>query len=434
MGLFDWLFPSPEKRMDTARKHLEAERWAQAREEVLGLEQPEALALLATAERGLSRLNLDAARSWAQAGDEARVAIHLELAENFHDGSLREEFRVARKEIRELRAQRKAEAKRAHEEREARLLAVDPLGALGGRSLVDPEVEVNDGEDADELAARLALIVDAYPETLRPAVAKLGADFARAVLDFENGRPDLALQGLLALPDTEPLVLYERARCAMTLGDPKAAARTLRRFAQVAGGHHAVGANHTAVMLAQAEAEAGDVHAALRVLREARSIQPDVGGVLYAQLLEATDELAEADRVLVDLVRKHSRTDALYKLLARVRVKGGERAAAIKALESSFAHHCSTPGKCGYKAPDPELLRMLATLHLEEGADVPRGLEVAQQAMGLLSGQSWEDHYLRALVARAEGAPEAASLADRMLEQIPDGDPRRARLEQHLGA
>jgi len=433
MGLFDWLFPSSEKRMSRARQHLDVERWAQARDELMGLEGSEADTLRIEAENGLCKANLDAASSWASASDEIRVQMHMELAESFHRGGLEGEFRVLRKQIRELRAERKAEEQRALEEKEARLLAVDPLGAFGGGSLADPVVQAGEDEDADELAARLALIVDAYPESLRATVVDLGAEFARAVLSFEDGRPDQALPALLGLPDTSALVQYERARCAAALGDPRAGSRALRRFAQLAGGHHAIGSAHTAVLLAQFTAEQGDLKGALRVLRDARAVAPALGGMLFAQLLEATGELGEADSVLVDLVRKHPRTKDLYKVLARVRVKGGERMAAIKALESSFAHGCDTPGKCGYQPPDPELLRMLATLHLEEGSDPDRGLELAQQALSMASLPSVDDAYLEALVARAQGAPEAASLADRILQQVPDGDPRRPRLEQFLG-
>jgi len=440
MGLLSWLFPTPEARIAKANKHLEAGRWAKAREEVFGLEEQAAQELLVRAETELAKMNLEAALSWGRAGDDIRVDSHLELAERFHHGGLEKDFRLARKELRELRAARRAEEKAKQQAKEQRLLQHDPLAFVGGDGGGGDDAFVQgpapleiDGPDAEETAARVAFIVDAYPQALRERISALGSSFARAVLDLEDGRPDVALQELLQLPDDEPLVLYERARCAHALGSPAAATSALTDFARWAEGHHAIGPNHTGVMLAQMTAEAGDPAEALRILRDVRVDQPRAGGVLFAQLLEASGELAEADQVLRGLIAEHPRQRNLYKLLARIRIKGGERLAAIQALESSLSAVCCTPGKCGYQAPDPEIQRSLAILYLEEGIEPRRAREVAEEAQALVGEPTWEDAYLGALLARAESRPEAEELAQLVRSRTPPDDPRAARVRKHLG-
>lgn len=435
MGFWSWLFPSPADRVRKARRLLEANRAADARQQLIGVDLPEARELLLEAETQLARANLEAALNCGRAGEEHRVHEHLELAENFHHGGLEEEFRAVRRELRALREARSEAEKRAEEERAARLMAADPLGIQGGPNWLDPQLPSDLLDpDREELEARLALLVENYPESLREAVVRLGAEFARAVLDLEDGRPDLALQALLALPDEEPLVRWERARAAHMLGDPAAAARSLRAMAELSGGHHRFGNNHSAVYLAQLCAEAGDVPGALRILRDARAREPSLGGMLFAQLLERTGELAEAEQVLTGLIKQRPTHQPLYALLARVRLAGGHRREAMRALEASMEAICCTPGKCGYQPPALDIVRTLAILYLEEGIERERALELTEQAMALVKEPSWDDVYLRALAARAEGSAEADPLAARLRELTPPDDPRSRRLATHLPA
>jgi tetratricopeptide (TPR) repeat protein len=433
MGLLSWLFPSPEDRIAKAKRLLDEEHWADARLEVLDLGHPEAREIVAQAEQELTRANLDAAKSWADADDEYRVAVHMELAESFHKGGMEAEFRTVRRHIRELRAKRTVEEKRKREEKEARLLAVDPLGLSGGGSLFAPPIpEGLDEEDAVELAARLDLLLENYPEDLRGTVGDLGPDFAQAVLDLDDGKPHLALQGLLALSQNSALVAWETARAAYALGDPSAAARTLRKFPDLAPGHRHIGQHHTAVFLAQLLAESGDVPGALRVLRDARTEEPNVGGFLFAQLLASTRELQEAETVLRGLIQKNGRYLPFYSLLAKIRVMGGFRVEAMSALEKAMSLTCGTPGRCGYMPPDPAIVRDLASLYFEDGIETERAMELAEQARGLVQQPGWEDLYLEALVARALKSGDAPQLAERARTALKDGDPRQNRVEKYL--
>ena len=430
MGLLDFFKASPEKRIQRAQRYLDAGDAANARDELLGVEGAEAQALRAVAFDTLVTLNLEAAVSWAEAGDEERVRAHMELAAQHHDTGREADFKQTRRAIREIREAMRAELEAKRQAKLAKQMMVDPLH-MGG-DLVPMGFDADlDGPDNEELRARLALVVENYPDGLRGAVADLGGDFARAVMDLEEGRPDLALQALLALPDDQPLVRWERARAAYGLGDPKSAARELRAFGNLAGGHHPIGRQHTGVFLAQTLAESGDANGGLMVLRELRAQDKKIGGFMFAQLLAATDNLAEADKVLRDLTKQAPLESALYKLLAVVRVRGGHRVEAMRALEQGLhKNHCAS-GTCSARAPDPEVKRMLATLYLEDGIETQRALELMSEVN--IEGQpSWDDAYAGALAAKATGDSRAPQLIEQLKAQTPESDPRASRLEQYL--
>ncbi|TVQ94444.1 MAG: hypothetical protein EA397_01895 [Deltaproteobacteria bacterium] len=433
MGIFSWLAPSPERRLTRAKRALEAGDWAMARDEAVGLDLDEARQVYAEACDQLVTVNLEAALSWANAGDEERVRVHMELAAEHHAGGREPDFRAARKQIRELRLESEAREAESRKRKEARTLSVDPLHLGGGVQLPSPGTEL-DGPDAEELRARLALVVENYPVSLRETVADLGELFANAVMDLEDGRPDLALQGLLLLPDDAALVRWERARCAYSLGDPRSAARELRAFAKLASGHHPVGRTHSGILLAQSLAESDDIPGALRVLRELRSKDPKLGGFLFAQLLAATDQLPEADGVLRQLIKQHPLESSFYKLLAFVRVRGGQRTEAMTALEKGLHQNACASGTCSARPMDPEMKRMLATLYLEDGIETKRALALLSEAQPQ-GTPTWDDVYAQALAARAQGDTRALGELLRTLhDNTPSSDPRAERISTYLPA
>jgi len=429
MGIFSFLFPSAEDRVARARKLMDAGRWAEARLEVLDLDHADAASVQRDCETELARINLTEAISWAEAGDDDRVRHHMELAGNFRHGGLDEEFRATRATLRDARQARREAEQRRIEAEANRVIHADTTGSPSWLDTSMPNIY--DGDD-EEAAARLALVVEGYAAPLRATVGELGGGFARALLDFQDGRPDLAIQGLLELPDDAPLVRFERARAAYALKDPRAAARELREFANLAKGHHVMANQHTGVFLAMCVAETGDLQEALQILRSVRKRDPGQGVVLFAQLLEAAGELDEAESVLAKVIRKHPSDPGLYKLLARVRVAGGHRTAAMAALESSLSiGHC-TPGKCGFRPPDIDAMRSLALLYLEDGIETERALELSGQVSAAGGEPSWEDAYLAALTARSKGQPEAAQIASSLWDNTPSTDPRHARLTRFL--
>ena len=435
MGLFSWLFPSPADRVKKAQKLLDRDQPAEARLEVMGLEEPEAKALLATAERLLTTRNLEAAVSWAHAGDDDRVEIHLELAGNFDPGDMGDAFKETRREIREIRAERRAAEEAEKARKNAWQTSIDPLGVTGNPEWLDgtPVSEAETTTEAEEQAMTLALAVESYPEDLRASAEALGKPFLQAVLDLDDGRPDLALQTLLSLPDEEPLVLWERARAANALGDPNSTARTLRQLA-AASGHRWFGRQHSGELLARVTAETGDTDGALRTIREVRRESPEVGGPLLGSLLLHGDRLEEAETVLRREIKQSPKSYVLYDLLAETRIRGGHRHAAIDALERSMElNNCDSPGRCGYNPPPPQLMRKLATLYLEEGVKPDRVDELVQQALpGRPPQPGWEDVYLDALLARRNGDPKVQQLTQVLWDHTPEGHPGRARLTANL--
>jgi tetratricopeptide (TPR) repeat protein len=434
MGLLSWLFPSPQDRVLKARKLLVDGRAADARYELLGNEAAGAAELLAEVENTLSVLNLAEAVARCQLGDDRGVQVHLELASTFHSGGLDDEFKATRRQLRELRKERRAEEERKKQAEAARLMAVDPLGFSGGPSWLDPDVDpaLYDA-DHDEIEARLGLLVENYPEDLRESMRGLGAPFAKAVLALDDGEPSKALPALMELPDDSPLVCWERARAAQALGDSAAAARSLRHFAELLGGHRAFGSRHSGELLAQVTAETGDVAGALRVLRNVRATEPKVGGGLFAALLEANGELQEAEQVIKALLKSYPGTQSLYAMLARIRLTGGHRRQAMRALEAGVSQTCGTPGRCGYRPPDLVNTRMLATLYLEDGIELERAAELADQAAALVKKPSWDDAYLRALAAHRRLDPTARQLTDMLHANTPEG-PQKTRVAQYLPA
>lgn len=417
MGLFSWLFPSPETRLARARALVDEGHPAAALDEVAKLDGPEADGLRRVARAALAQINLDAAISWAEAGDPERVRVHLELAHDYLDGS-DAPLRTASNVVRELFAKHEAAAAAAAKEKERRI-----FGDIGG---VVPDF----GDEDDARANRVALMVEGYPEALRPGLAGLGASFADAVLALDDNKPDVALLALLALPDDAAPVQYERGRCALALGDPAAAARAFQTAAIRAGGDFNGPNGHTAVLRAECLASTGRIPEAVTVLRHARAAEPDVGGLLYAHLLYGTRALPEAEQVIRDLIRKHPKESQLHLLLARVRRAGGHLVPAMRALEVALESSCEHPGgKCGTRPPDAAVVRLLAGSYLESGTDQARATELLDMLERLPPPPaSWEDAWLDAWVARRSGAPDAVDRLRAALAAAPPEE--RARLPE----
>lgn len=429
MGLFSWLFPSPDDHLARAQRLAADGRWADARLAAQDAgDLPGAATLIAEAETTLCRANLDAAVSWAQAGDAERVRHHLEVAGGFLTPELQGELDDARRRIGELGAAQKA----AHEAKEqahaARLLEVDPRFHDGQPEDAIALPEGVSEDEADALKARLAILVDGWPDDLRGPALALGSDLIQAILDLEDGQAADALPRLLALPDTDAVVLDARARAAAMLGDAAAAARAWRQFAEIAGGHRTLGDRHTGVELSQALAASGEIAGAVDLMRELRETTPGLGGALWPALLHMNGQLPAADAAYRDLIGKHGKHPSLAVGLARVRVDGGHRVEAMRALEASLSETVCEPGKCGYRPPDLALHRLLATLYLEDGLDVQRGLELAHTAAGLVQRPTFEDAYLATLVAKTEGDPTWTERATTLLDALRPEDPRRAHL------
>ncbi len=432
MGLFSWLFPSTADRVAKAAKLLERGDPGQARLVLEGLEGAEAEAVRRQVHDRLVQLNLDAVEGSVNAGELDAGAENLELAERFAAERHRDGLREARKRLREARAAARVAAPPKKKEGGG----LGHSGCASGSCGTGCEVPVeapSPGFGADPIwslppdhpQVRYALLLEGYPQDLRERFLALGPEFAEAVLMLEDGQHRAAFEALEPFVAAEPAVRLPRARAAIAMNQLPRAASELRVFADTFG-HQRAGNFHTAVLLARCLAGDGHPEEALEVVRQQRAVADDLE--LHANqvaLLEALGRLPEADQEGVALLRKAPGDLGVHKLLARIRVRGGERTAAMQVLESGLSRLCKGPGKCGSQPFDVEAGRFLAQLYLEDRVEPKRAEELLGEVAKYARERSWIDGYLSALQARNAGTGDLEALAADLLQGVPDNDPRR---------
>ncbi len=408
---------TPQERVERARRYLDNGEANEARLELEGVEGAAAEAVRAEALTALVTRNLEEAEARFISGDEEGGQEHVAMAKEF--GATADDLRAVRRKAREARAERrKAEAAR---KQEAEVITPEGSDALWSLPPSDPRV-------------RFAMLIEAWPADLQERLAKLGKGFAEAVLLLEDGRADAAWKALSAYVADEPAARYDRARAAMALGQHAKAASDLASFGDALG-HQRIGGNHTAIMLAQLYARSGDLQRALDVVDAelSRGTDPALQAT-RASLLEAMGQLDEAAALTAQVIQQSSHDLGLYRMLGRIRIRQGDRLGAMQVLESGMrVCKCETPGKCGYKPPDLESLRMLARLYLEDRLDPKRAKEVLGLLANMVQQPTWDDAYIAALAARNDESPAFPQMVDRLRLGLPPGDPRQAVLEQQFG-
>lgn len=346
MGLFGFLAPKPEKKVAKAKKLMADKRFAEARLLVLDVDDAAARAVLAEAETGLVRVNLDGALARARMGDREQVEAHMERARGFHKGGLEDLF--AETEAALVTIQRRAdhgkvwEALEAAAARRARL-GVDPTdpawvarnaGAISlavpdesvdrsglARLRINPEDRIFEPEALQgvaDAAAMTAALRAIFPSDL--AVSDLHGE---AALKTASGHPEDAVRLLLAERGTDAVAHFELGRAACALGHYPSAELAFSEFAALAGGHRQVGAVHSADARAQVLAHLGESRAALDVLIEARKATPGLAQPLYAALLVMTGRLAEAEAAIraLDLDPRDERRLCIIEALGIERIR-----------------------------------------------------------------------------------------------------------------
>lgn len=415
MGWLSWLFPTEADRLDKARRYLERGEPHHARDEVEGLGSDEARAVHAEALRALMRLNVREAIACAEGGSVARAQEHLSLAEQFSTPG-DPEMAQARRAVREAR-QRRLEEREAATGPEVPPEGDDPLYALPPN---DPRL-------------RFAMVLEGYPEDLRARLTALGPGLAAAVMAVEEGQVAEGLDALRPFAEREPAARFERGRAAVAAGVPALVVTELRAFG-AALGHQRVGAQHSAVMLAEALGALGMLDEARAELEAALRQDPDdlSLGLSRALVLEAQGLFAECDEAARGLASRHPRQLALYKLMARVRLRGGKRAEAAAALEAGLGSCCAS-GKCGMLPFDPEVGRQLARIYLEDRVEPERAAELLRKVDAAVQEPEWVDAYLHALAARNSDAPDLGERVQVLARGLGPDDPRRAVLHEAFG-
>ena len=223
--------------------------------------------------------------------------------------------------------------------------------------------------------------------------------------------------------EKDPVARFEHMRAALGAGDLHQALADLMIFKEKVG-HYMIDGMHTKAILSQLLAQTGQSEEALKEIDSEKDNHPAVS-MVRAQILESRNQLEEAEETLIDLLKQLPKNLTLYKSLARVKVKQNERPEATNILESALESCCKT-GTCGSQPLDPNLLRMLAQIYLEDRVELPRAKELLRDIARISPHTTWEDQYLAALAARNEGHPFSQNITKTLLTNLGEKDPRRS--------
>lgn len=355
------------------------------------------------------RVVLDAALERAAdaeaAGEPAEAADWLASAlEHCHDPARRAE----------LESRRASLLARGRERRES--------GPRGGAWAPPPmELDPESEAEPDELLEGEPSLAeyDLFLDTLTAEAAERYADrprlFQEACLAILEGRPALAraaLDELLAEEPEEPIYRLERGRCRLLLGDAAGAREDLETVWSALGDAplDRAGACSVPALWADALLELRQPEPILERLKDLAEPRAGDGRLtlLYGYALHqagraeaARDHLAEARGFLPG-------DRDLAFALARVEAGLGETRSALRILEQLAA-----PAFDGSDhPPDVAVLRLLASLHLDEGGplDVVGGL-LKRSTEGRTGRLEHEDYRLLARYHEALGDAEAARRA-----------------------
>lgn len=406
----------PDSRVAKARAFIELGEFHEARWLLEDTDHPEAEELLQTARSGLVDANLEEGRARYSAGDRAGAEEHLALAREF--GATADQLRAARRSGREHMP--KPAPKPV--QKDTAPAGDDPIWSL----------------PPDDPRLRFALLIERYPEHLRERMLALGAEFATAAMLTDNGQPTQAMAALKPFTAVDDVARFERAKAAIAADELPAAASELMTFGDTVG-HQAIGSSHTAVMLVQTLVRIGRAAEALERIEPlvASSSTPAERVMLAsaeAQLLFMVGRMDEADTKTTALLRESSRDMGLVKLLARIRVRKGNRINAMQLLEDGLNRCCSAPGKCGSQPLDLEAVRMLLILYLEDRLEPKRTQELMADLSANRKQPVWDDGYIAALMDRNDAQPTLHNRVAALEQGLGPTDPRRETLQRAFGS
>lgn len=319
-----WLgiFSRERRTLFQARSLLDSGQFDDALDLLRDLDDPDIASLRHQVRRAAATAFLREALAACEAGDGKRMRQRLARARRYHTPVLEPLFQATERRIREHQVRVTAPEHwltllDAARELEAHLSVGDTSrGELfRSRRLIRQaqpafgapiHAEAVEGAGRDVLRAVQGAVRAEYPDELGERVPHLGEPFAQAVLFIALGRPDLAALPLLELPETEPLVSFERARVAHALGQSRLALTALQGFVTLVGGHRTIRRLNTGVFLAQMAEVVGEPERALAVLDELPvRIMGRRPVALYARLLLQVGRGSEARALLADHLERH---------------------------------------------------------------------------------------------------------------------------------
>jgi len=418
MGWFSRTFSnSNEARKERASLFLEKGRFNDARIELIDMDDAGAISMREKATTALVSMNLDEAVARFHSGDHAGGNDHLALAREFGatDGDIQE----ARKVGRRLKSEQNREV------------------ALKKKQLIDKK-KAPSGSDPiwslppDDPRVRYAMRVESYPKDLRKRLVELGAGFAEAALEIEDGNPQRAFNLLSPFVEKDPIARFERAKAAMASRNAAVAISDLMIFGDEVG-HAVIDNTHTGALLSQLLAQTGKSSEAMKIINKVQSSDDHPAlALIKAQLLEGKGDLAQAEKECVALVKKMPNNMMLIRQLAGIMLKQNKRGEAASVLESAL-QRCCTPGKCSSQPLDVNAVRMLARIYLEDRVQEKRTQSLLMDLQKHSQKEEWEDQYLAALVARNDAQPFAENMAKQLIKRLSPNDPRREWVSQAFG-
>jgi tetratricopeptide (TPR) repeat protein len=396
---------SEEQKINRAKKYVEQGQFNNARMEIFEITSSEASEILEKANMGLSQINIQEAQARFNSGDFLGAQEHLELARKF--GASEEDIRVARK----LGRQRKQEAENESKQLKAQRNKIEVVGD-------DPVWSL----PPDHPHVRYAIKIKEYPNNVQKRLINLGSGFAEASLLLDDGHYQLAYEQLTTFVEQEPAARYERAKAALQLQQIDLAIGDLIIFGEKIG-HCVIEGNHTAALLSQLLKVTNRTQEALQTLSDSNTKHPSAL-LVRAEIEESRGRFKKAQDIIKNLLQQFPSDLNLIRRLAHLKVKNDERPEATQILESAL-QRCCAPGKCGSQPFDVFSARLLVRIYLEDRVDEKRSKELLKEIQKNSREITWEDQYLSALYARNTNQPYTTELAQKLLLQLSEHDPRR---------
>jgi Flp pilus assembly protein TadD len=236
-----------------------------------------------------------------------------------------------------------------------------------------------------------------------------------------------AFRRTLELDPNNRAATYQLGNLLVRAGRKEEAKPVMERFAQLSAREEGLeteqnrlivsqGQIQSRLRIASEQLDAGEVDAALRVAREATEVAPDSAPAraLHAAALLAAKRLPEALAEAEEAVRLGPGEKGAVKVLARVRMAGGDLAGAEKLL-----------GPLAEGAKDAELWYILATAqgaqekYAESASSFGRSLALAPDTPGVLLGLGLAQEKLGR-------KPDARKTLERLLAIQPQNEAARA--------
>ena len=262
------------------------------------------------------------------------------------------------------------------------------------------------------LAPEVAALYEDRPGAFRQAVVRLNDGDAAAALPL--------LEGLLAEDPDDPVLLLERGRARLLLGDAAGARGDLAAARPTFGDGPIDATDSLSLPLLEGEAAlaAGDARAAadrLAELADPADGRIELCQVYATALVELGDEGAVA--YAQDALAVFPRDPRLRLLLGEALARAGDLEGAIAVLERAAAPGAA--GRGGRTARHLPSLRALAELYLQRGDSPDRAAElmamVAHEQDGLLGAA---DHATLARYYRQVGDEESAAWSEAEAQRL----------------